>query len=132
MLAQASGIKEWMRGEENWLQHYAYLSALLPPSTEVYLTSFSVSGQGTIRMSVQARSGEILAKLDKYLRAAGYDVKPIAITPGNDRFGYDFRTSVELLVPEKMQIDLSKVRPPARPDDDASLEPTVFRKGKSR
>jgi len=69
---------------------------VLPASEEVYITSLSISGQGSIRLGVQARSGEILAKLDKQLRAAGYDVKPLAITPGSDRFGYNFRSLVEL------------------------------------
>jgi hypothetical protein len=100
----------------------------MPPAEEVYITSFSASGQGVLRLSVQAKSGEILAKLDKQLRAAGYDVKPLAITPGADRYGYEFRSSVELVVPEKMKIDLTKVKAPARPADDASLDPHV-RKG---
>ena len=77
---------------------------------------------------MQARSGEILAKLDKQLRAAGYDVKPLAITPGADRHGYEFRSSVELIVSDKMTIDLSKVKAPARPADDVSLDP-AFNKG---
>jgi Tfp pilus assembly PilM family ATPase len=119
---QAATINGWIDESENWLQHYAYLSAILPPSEEVYITSFTVSGQGTIRLAVQARSGETLSKLDKQLRAAGYDVKPLAITPGADRYGYGFRSTVELLVPEKMKIDLSKAKPPARPADDISLE----------
>jgi len=132
MLGQSTAIKDWMAGAENWLAHYAYLTAILPPSEEIYITGLNVSGQGTIRMAVQARSGEILAKLDKQLRAAGYDVKPLAITPGNDRFGYDFRTSVELVLPSKMKVDFSKVRPPPRPSDDASLDPAVYRKGAAR
>jgi hypothetical protein len=96
---------------------------VLPGSEDLYLTSLSISAQGNIHLAVQARSGEILANLDRQLRNAGYDVKPLAITPGNDRHGYNFRSTVELLVPAKMKIDLSKAQPPARPADDASLEP---------
>ena len=70
-----------------------------------------------------------MAPLDKQLRAAGYDVKPLAITPGADRHGYEFRSSVELLAPDKMKIDLSKVKTPARPADDASLDPKVAKRG---
>jgi hypothetical protein len=88
-----------------------------------------VSGQGTVRLAVQAQSGEILAKLEKQLRAAGYDVKPLAITPGADRHGYEFRSTVELLVTDKMKIDLSKVKAPPRPADDASLDPAVNKGG---
>lgn len=132
MIRQAASVEDWVKGGRNWLEHYAYLSAILPAADEIYLTSFSVSGSGSIHLSVQARSGEILAKLDKQLRAAGYDVKPLAITPGTDRHDYEFRSSVELLAPEKMKIDLSKVKTPARPPDDASLDPKVARKGGAR
>ena len=113
-----------MKESEKWLDHYMYLSGVLPGPGEIYVTSLSVSGQGIIRLSVQAKSGEILARLDKQLRAAGYEVKPQAITPGVDRNGYDFRSSVELVIPPKMKIDVSKVKPAARPADDASLDPT--------
>ena len=119
---QAGVVQNWVKGGRNWLEQYAYLSAILPGSEDLYITSLSVSGQGVIHLAVQARSGEILAELDKQLRAAGYEVKPLAITPGNDRHGYNFRTTVELLIPAKMKIDLSKAQPPERPDDDASLD----------
>jgi len=119
---QHAAIEEWVKEGDNWLDHYIYLSGVLPGPEEIYVTSLSVSGQGTIRLSVQAKSGEILARLDKQLRAAGYEVKPQAITPGNDKYGYDFRSSVELIIPAKMKIDISKVKPPGRPADDASLE----------
>jgi Tfp pilus assembly PilM family ATPase len=130
MRQQFTTIQGWMQGSHNWLEHYAYLSAVLPPSEEIYITSISISGQGAIRLSVQAQSGAILAKLDKQLRSAGYEVKPLAINPGPDRFGYEFRSAVELIVPEKLKIDLTKVRPPARLPDDASLD-AVPRKGGS-
>ena len=118
MRQQMSTVQDWMQGGHNWLEHYAYLTAVLPPSEELYVTSLSVSSQGTIHLSVQAQSGEILAKLDKQLRAAGYEVKPLAINPGSDKFGYDFRSTVELSVPAKMKFDLSKVHPLPRPADD--------------
>ncbi len=130
MRQQAVTVNEWMQGERNWLDHYAYLSAILPSSEELYLTSLNISPQGAIRLGVQARSGEILAKLDKQLRAAGYEIKPLAINPGADRFGYDFSSTVELTVPEKMTIDLAKVRTPARPTDDMSLEPGALKGGR--
>jgi hypothetical protein len=129
MMQQIGAVDEWAKGNANWIEHCSYLSAILPASEEIYLTSLTVSGQGVIRLAVQARSGEILAKLDKQLRAAGYDVKPLAITPGADRHGYEFRSTVELLVPERMKIDLSKVKAPARPADDSSLDPGALKGG---
>jgi hypothetical protein len=120
--AQHDTIELWRKEGQNWLEHYMYLSAILPGPEEIYVTSLSVGGQGTIRVSVQAKSGEILARLDKQLRSVGYDVKPQAITPGNDKYGYDIRSSFELIVPPKMKIDLTKVKPPVRPADDGSLD----------
>lgn len=129
MIQQASAVDDWDRESRNWIDQYAYLSAVLPPCEEIYVTSLTVSGQGTIRLAVQARSGEILAKLEKQLRSAGYEVKPLAITPGADRHGYEFRSTVELIASEKMGVDLSKVKVPARPPDDASLDPAVNKGG---
>lgn len=128
---QTAIVEEWVRGGRDWLGHYAYLTSILPSSGEVYLTSLSMGGQGQIQLGVQARSGEILARLDKQLRSVGYDVKPLAITPGADRYGYEFRSNVELLVPASFRLDLQKVKPPARPEDDMSLEPAAYRKGGS-
>lgn len=129
MTLQATSVDEWIKGGRDWLAHYAYLSAILPSSEEVYVTSFSVASQGTLRLAVQARSGEILAKLDQKLRTAGYDVKPLPITPGADRFGYEFRSNVELIPTPRLKIDLSRTKPEARPSDDGSLDPSLYRKG---
>jgi type IV pilus assembly protein PilM len=123
MRQQALSLQEWAREGHNWLDHYAYLSSILPPSEEIYITQLSVGAQGTIRFAVQARNGETLAKLDKQLRAAGYNVKPLAITPASDKHGYNFRSNVELTLTDGMKIDLAKVNAPARPSDDASLDP---------
>ncbi len=122
MQQQAATVQQWTKDGRNWLDHLAYLSAVLPGCEEIYITSLSVGAQGSIHLAVQARSGEVLAQLDKRLRAAGYQVKPLAITPGNDKFGYSFRTTVELAVPPGMKIDLANLQTPPRPEDDGSLE----------
>ena len=119
---QAKTVREWMAGQGRWLDHFAHLSALLPSSEEIYLTSFAVGRSRSIRIGVQAKSGEIIARLNTKLREAGYEVKPIAITPGSDRHGYLFRSSVEISIPAKMEFDLAAVSPPARPADDGSLD----------
>lgn len=127
MQQQAGAVQKWVKGGRDWLEQIAYLSGILPGSEDIYVTSISVSGQGVIHLAVQAKSGEILAELQKQLRAAGYELKPLAITPGNDRHGYHFRSTVELILPQDMKVDLSKAHPPARPADDASLEGTPGR-----
>ena len=93
------------------------------------MTSLAVDNQGTIRLAVQARSGETLAQLDKQLRAAGYDVKPVAINPGAESFGYEFRSTVEMAAPPKIKIDLHKLSPVSRPADDVSLDAKAWKRG---
>ena len=110
MIQQAATLKAWSAEERDWLDHYAHLSAVLPPSEEIYLTSVAFGPNRAIKLGVQARNGEILGKVDRLLRAAGYDV--------------------ELTVPAKLKFDLTKLTPPARPADDASLE--TLRKGGAR
>lgn len=129
LIQQAGVVEEWIRGDRDWLDQYAYLTSVLPPSEEVYLSSIAISGQNTIRLAVQARSGETLARLEKQLVAAGYEVKPMAITPGSDRFGYDFRSTVEVSIPARMKLNLHTAKPAPRPIDDVSLDVSAWRKG---
>jgi hypothetical protein len=100
MRAQIRSVRDWMQQQRHWLDHCAYLSEVFPSSRDVYLTSLSVSGRGAIRLAVQARNGEIIAQLDRQLRAAGYQVSPLAINPANDKFGYSFKTTVDLVIPD--------------------------------
>ncbi len=116
--SQNKVVSTWLADEQNWLNHLAYLTAILPSAEEIYVSALSTSPQHVIRFSVQAKTGEMLAELDKKLRAAGYEVKPLSITPANDKHGYNFRTSVELSIPKKMKPDFSKIKPPPRPADD--------------
>ncbi len=124
MKLQAATLRNWERGGRAWLDEYGHISAALPAAEEVYLTSFTVGRSGTIRLGVQAKSGEIISRLDKQLRRAGYDVKPIAINPASDRWGYNFRSTVELQLTAKTGINLRTNLPPARPADDGSLDDT--------
>ncbi|HWI58211.1 MAG TPA: hypothetical protein VNZ22_13355, partial [Bacillota bacterium] len=128
MINRAGVVGDWVKGGCDWLQHYAYLSSVLPGSEEVYLTSLVVDHQGAIHLSVQARSGATLSRLNQQLRQAGYAVKPFAINPGANRFGYEFRSNVELIPSPKLKIDLSNLKPVARPADDVSLDPKAWRR----
>lgn len=128
-ILQGTTVDNWIKTGRDWTDHFAHLSAALPPAEDLYIKKFTVTGQGSLRIAVQARSGEIIARLDKQLRAAGYDVKPSAITPGSDRYGYDFASVVELLIPAKLKIDLTKLKVPTRPTDDGSLDPELMKRG---
>lgn len=127
--AQAKLVNGWMADEQNWLDHLAYLSAVLPPADQIYVSGFTTTPQHVMRFAVNAKTGELLAELDKKLRAAGYELKPLSITPANDKNGYNFRTTVELTIPKKMKPDTTKVKPAPRPADDASGKRAASEKG---
>jgi type IV pilus assembly protein PilM len=126
-LLQAKSVAEWEKARHKWLDHFAYLSSVLPTSQDIYLNSFAVSGRGTIRLGVQARAGEVIANLDKALRAAGYEVNPLAINPSPDKYGYPFKSNVEIDLPPGLKIDFppgalarQKERTPAGPSSSTN------------
>lgn len=119
--SQARVVRSWMEDGRGWLDHLMILNSALPAAEDLYVTSFATTSQGLIRMSVQARSSDLLVDLDKRLRAAGYDVRPLSITPGNDKHGYPFRTTVELGIPRSMKVNLEGIQIPKRPEDDTPV-----------
>ncbi len=119
---QEKTVKDWLAEDRRWLDHLAFLSSLLPSSEHLYVTSLGTGARGAIHLSVKARGGEIITRLDTRLRQAGYDVKPPAVTPSSDRYGYGFQANFELEIPRKMKIELAKLQYPARLEDDASLD----------
>jgi len=122
MRLKAKTVHDWLQEKREWLDHCARLSALLPDCSEVYVTSISTGTRGVLHISIRARSGDVLAQIDKRLRAAGYDLKPLAVTPSSDRYGYSFQSSLELTLPDKMKVDLASLKVPPRPADDGSLD----------
>jgi Tfp pilus assembly PilM family ATPase len=123
MRLRAKAVHDWAADKREWLDHYAFLSTLLPDCSEVYVTSISSGPGGVLHLSVQARSGEVLAQVDKRLRDAGYRLRPLAVTPSSDKYGYSFQSSLELTIPPKMKLDLVSAKAPERPGDDVSMGP---------
>lgn len=122
MRIKAKTVSDWALDKRDWLDHYAYLSMLLPSCSDVYVSSISTGSRGMMHLSIQARSGEILAQLDKPLRQAGYDIKPLAITPSSDKFGYSFQSSLEITAPEKVKTNAPGLKVSVRPGDDGSMD----------
>jgi Tfp pilus assembly PilM family ATPase len=119
---RAKALQDWLADKREWLDHCAYLSEVLPGCDDVYVSSISAGARGVLHLSIQARSGEILAGIDKRLRQAGYELKPLAVTPFSDRYGYSFASNLELTLPPKLKIDLAALKVTERPADDGSLD----------
>lgn len=127
MRLKARVVEGWLNERRQWLDSCAHLSSLLPGAGDLYITSLSTGTKGTIYLAVRARSGDLLAQLDRQLRSAGYDLKPLAVTPSADPHGYGFQTTVELKLPEKHEVNVADLRAPERPANDASLDAAAAR-----
>jgi Tfp pilus assembly PilM family ATPase len=112
--SQARTLHDWSTASRNWLDHLTLLSALLPPSQELYVTALSTTARNTLNLSVKVRSGETVDRLTSTLRSAGYDVKAPAIMPSTDRFGFRFQANLELEVPTTLTNDLDGLTIEAR------------------
>lgn len=123
---QARTLRDWSATRRNWLDHLTLLSALLPPSQELYVTALSTTARNTLNLSVKVRSGETIDRLTSTLRSAGYVVKAPAIMPATDRFGFRFQANLELQVPTTLTNDLDGLTIEARssPAPATSAAPT--------
>jgi hypothetical protein len=115
-------VDEWVRSGRNWLDQWAYLSAVFPSCTETYVTNLKTNPDGSISFGVKAKNNDAINDLGKRLAAAGYDFKPGQVTTGADPYGYAYSTTVKILVRPDMKVDLAAVSPAPRPEDDASAK----------
>ncbi len=122
---QARTLTDWSSSGRNWLDHLAFLSQILPPSRDLYLISLATSPRNTVALSARVRSGEIVDQLSTRLRAAGYSLKPPAITPVSDRFGFRFQVNLEIDVPRNFTntLDLELVENRSAPSPFSSYTP---------
>jgi len=121
-------IEAWIRLGRDWLDQWAYLSNVFPSCSETYITNLktttanTASPNASISFTVKAKSNEAINELGKRLEAAGYAFKPGQVTSGSDPYGYNYSTSVTVMVKPEMKVDLAGAAPAPRPADDAAAE----------
>jgi len=115
-------VRQWVGSGRNWLEHWAYLSAVLPSRQDIYLTALNSSPDGSIALNIQARDSKIIADLGRRLSETGYDFKPGKISKTTDPFGYVYSTSARVIIKPDMKVDLAAAKPTPRPGDDAAAE----------
>ncbi len=113
-------VDRWGSQSRNWINHWAHLSSLLPGAKDLYVTSFSATAERGIVMQLRARDDQIITDLGTRLAEAGYDFKPGSVSTANDKFGYNYATTLRVLVDPKMKIDLAELKPVERPADDGA------------
>lgn len=119
---KADAIEKWVAQDLKWLDHWANISANFPPAQDAYITSLRTLPNGTISLTVKARSNEVITSMAKQLREAGYDVKLQAESTDNDDLGYRSTVPVTLTPNPKAKIEVEKLKAPPRPADDGSAE----------
>ena len=105
---KADSIRDWHGTNRRWLEHMAFLSSVIPQCDQIYLLKLNMrSGKtGLITFQVQVKDSQVLHSLEKKLRGLGYLVNPVSFTPANDKFGYKFRATFELTLPNRFPVNL--------------------------
>ena len=120
----ADSIRSWHGANRHWLEHMAFLSSVIPQCDQIYLLKINMrsSKTGVISFQVQVRDSNVLHSFEKKLRNLGYIVKPVSFTPVNDKYGYKFRATFDLTLPDRFPLDLLRhlatTPPPERLPDD--------------
>ena len=120
----ADTIKSWHGANRHWLEHVAFLSSVIPQCDQIYLLKINMrsANTGVISFQVQVRDSNVLHSFEKKLRNLGYIVKPVSFTPANDKYGYKFRATFDLTLPDRFPLDLLRHldtnTPPKRLPDD--------------
>jgi len=120
----ADAIRNWHGANRHWLEHMAFLSSAIPQCDQIYLLKITMRSAktGLISFQVQVRDSNVLHSFEKKLRNLGYIIKPVSFTPVNDKYGYKFRATFDLTLPNRFPLDLlhhlDTNAPPARLPDD--------------
>ena len=119
---QLEAIGAWDARASDLLGHWAYVSTVAPPCTELYITSLHVGSDGELKLAVRAKDDTAILEFGRTLRAnrSGYSVKTNRVATGEDRFRYLYGTTVNVVPPKGKRADISKLKPPRRPADDVS------------
>ena len=116
---QKDGIEGWVDQRRNYLGHWAQLSCLFPECETTYVTSLKADS-GAMTFTVRATDTEVMADLDKRLVDAAYDSKPSTIMSRPDPFGYQYGTTLKVIIGPDVTVDLTAVEPVPRPADDVA------------
>jgi len=124
----ADAIRSWHGANRHWLEHMAFLSSVIPQCDQIYLLKITMRSAktGVISFQVQVRDSDVLHSFEKKLRNLGYIVKPVSFIPLNDKYGYKFRATFDLTLPDRFPLDLLRHldtnAPPARLPDDIHVD----------
>ncbi len=133
----------WQTVSFNWLDHLANLSKLLPPPSDIYITSIKadIDSQvkasdpaklesmpcGVIKLPILARNDDVVADFGRKVQEAGYGFVRLKATEPKDPLGYNFSVDAQITICPKVKVDLIGANA-ARPTDDISGDPDAVKK----
>ena len=113
-------VQAWLDQDRRWLDHWANLSAAMPPAQEAYITSLKTMPDGSITLTVKAKGSAVITDAARRLREAGYDVRLGSETAGEDEYGYGSTNELRLI--PRREPSVEGLAAPPRPADDGSAE----------
>ena len=121
---RATQVSEWTHGTQDWLFHLANISTLLPGAKDLYVTNFTVNGEGAITLPLKAFSNDALDdSLRRIHEACEYEVKAGAFDSVPDAYGFIYKKEVTLVPqPSTGSLEFAATQPVGRPGDDVSAE----------
>lgn len=118
---QVKSIQEWQDQQRDWLAHWAKLSCLFPGAPDAYVSGLKTAADGSMSFQVKARDSKIITDIGISLAEAGYKFQPGGLTSSPNPHGYPYSAEIRVFIDPDMEIDLSEVKPVARPADDDSI-----------
>lgn len=118
-----SALSSWTDEQQDWLDHWAYISSLLPSASEVIVSSLSTTANGDISFNVKAKQRSAITQLTTSLRKAGYQIKLGTEAAVKDDLNYIYATTVRLSPTDDVVIKVSTLESPGRPADDVYQGP---------
>ncbi len=100
-------ISNWVDRDLEWLDEFARLRKLMPPTNRLFVDNFSMAaipqnGVGVIRFEAWAKAESDINELTRSLRDAGYGVKPFDtdLRPSAVSQEYQVRVQLEIVLPD--------------------------------
>jgi Tfp pilus assembly PilM family ATPase len=122
LVKRVDTVELWQKSGRDWLDQWAYLSGILPPCTETYLTGMNSTPDGTIVLKVKTTTPDVLDEMGECLTDGGYSFKPGQVGTQTDPYNYKYATIITVKVAPNMKVDLASLPEIARPENDGSGE----------
>lgn len=126
-----TALEKWSSQSPAWLEHWSSISHLMPPCEDAYIQGLRTNADGSMSFTIRAKTDDVLSELCRRLEKAGYAYTRGAASSARDDFGYTFRSDLTISGLGKVKVSLPTTLP-ARPADDASLDPPAPRRPTSR